>query len=1038
MTEPVLPNTVLQKLLSTATTQARRDKLQSVHAICRDRHAAGEHDFSVATIGKVCTAAGILNGRGLTNKGAEAYVSLIRAWAAHSESEGLGDTAGLLGTNPTSVLLRLLAQSAHSVRKRNLRHVHETCRKHHATGSLDFSLKTIGALCDAQGVLNGSSLMGREFEDFRVLIRAWDDFARPWLNPELPENVKPKRAQKQHDVELQWVARNYPELEPWRVLAAEWLKTNPTGLNYKLAAMNCFFTDYLHRQDVPKATSAFLTRGTTLPDFRATACPNTTGGVTYNNAISLFIDWVLLKDFSELTDFGERVVSPAFRNPVPIASSSGTTSLDESVRSPLPYGYLEELRQLLAQGPHFKDWTFAQNALGAAMGDLGAPGRDWFDTVEHLIDRADPDCVWRVRERKGKSVVQMWSPVRWVALHLKLLLPLRTTQVRMLDSGESDSWTYSAGSWLPNEGPIAEPPKNQIWRQGVLRRNADQIDPSKVSTTLYINTNKTADIGKDGVSKGYIVPWFEAKDTAENVYYWLEKLRNWQTKYNPISKRTSWSELDGRHIAVKSDEQLAGYPDTCFLFRLAEGEPGECHLPVTDGILVASWCKVLEELERRLAVREERHSNGAPIRFVTRDESGRASTDFPLHSLRVSLITALALDGEVPFPILQKLVGHSRLLMTLYYTKPGMARINSVLADAAEKLDAAKERSINEFLLNTEHARLVETAVCNSPPSLSATIPQHPAARNAAGWMPMHHGLCLVGGNTSELEDNRKIGGCHNGGPNVGTEGKPLHGPVPGGSRNCIRCRWFVTEPHYLPALAAHFNTIAYHFDEARNKSMAAEQALQGLKRVKARMEAQPDGGPFVQHAELRTAERLWESSLKRFSDLAEDLVACWRLLERCQAALNKPQGAQQLLVQGAITGVQAIFEETESELLQLSGVCESLELFPDLESGKAIIRRSQLLDSALFNEGLPPVFMRLSEGEQLLAGNAFMNRLTHQVNPENPALAQRQVVALMDAGKRLSEHLGINLGESIFWLPEPAQKTLHPTIARTTDDSNA
>lgn len=112
----------------------------------------------------------------------------------------------------------------------------------------------------------------------------------------------------------------------------------------------------------------------------------------------------------------------------------------------------------------------------------------------------------------------------------------------------------------------------------------------------------------------------------------------------------------------------------------------------------------------------------------------------------------------MPFPILQKLVGHSRLLMTLYYTKPGATHISDVLLGAAERLEAAKEESIHNFLLDTEHGALLEQAICNSVPSLAAAIPQHPAARNPVGWMPMHHGLCLVGGNTSETEDNSAVG----------------------------------------------------------------------------------------------------------------------------------------------------------------------------------------------------------------------------------------------------------------------------------------
>lgn len=384
-------------------------------------------------------------------------------------------------------------------------------------------------------------------------------------------------------------------------------------------------------------------------------------------------------------------------------------------------------------------------------------------------------------------------------------------------------------------------------------------------------------------------------------------------------------------------------------------------------------------------------------------------TLFPLHSLRVSLITALALEGQVPFPVLQKLVGHSRLLMTLYYTKPGATHIRDVLLGAAERLEATKDASIQNFLLNTEHEVLLEQAICNSVPTLAAAIPQHPGARNPAGWMPMHHGLCLVGGNTSEGEENSSVGGCYNGGSIIGRLSQFNYGPVPGGSRNCVRCRWFVTAPHYLPALAAHFNTLAYHFDEARNACLARENDLQALKKDK--VDSEEAGQPFARLDAYRQAERKWESAMKRFSDLAEDLVACWRLVERCKAALEaRNSDGMQLVAAGTLCDVQAVFEETESELLQLAGVCENVEIYPDLEPGKAVFRRSQLLDAVLYRDDLPPVFMLLSEDEQLRVGNAFMRHLATEMNPQNPALGQREVISLMDAGVRLSEHFDLDL----------------------------
>jgi hypothetical protein len=347
--------------------------------------------------------------------------------------------------------------------------------------------------------------------------------------------------------------------------------------------------------------------------------------------------------------------------------------------------------------------------------------------------------------------------------------------------------------------------------------------------------------------------------------------------------------------------------------------------------------------------------------------------------------------------------------MTIYYTKPGATHIRDVLQGAAERLEANKESSIQNFLLDTEHEALLQKAICNSVSSLAAAVPQHPAARNPVGWMPMHHGLCLVGGNTSEVEDNSKVGGCYNGGPNLSSPLKPQYGPVPGGSRNCVRCRWFVTEPSYLPALAAHFNTLAYHFDEARNICLSRENELQDLKKQK--VDAEDAGQPFARLDAYRQCERIWEGAMKRFSDLAEDMVACWQLIERCKAALNAPQSnSTQLVAAGTVGDVHIAFEETESELLQLAGVCENVEIYPDLEPGKAVFRRSQLLDAVLYREEQPPMFLLLSEHEQLLVGNAFIHRLAQHMNPNNPVLGQREVIRLMDAGVSLSQHFGIDL----------------------------
>ncbi|WP_028231604.1 gamma-mobile-trio integrase GmtZ [Paraburkholderia mimosarum] len=825
-----------------------------------------------------------------------------------------------------------------------------------------------------------------------------------------------KKGARARDTSLAWVEQSYPQLAAWRALAVEWLKGETSGLNVRLAALVAFLERYLIEQELPLDPVVFLARTTVLPDFYQSACPDSISGIEYNNCVHAFLRFVLLREFSAADAGGLRVVSPAFHNPVPKMTKHGLPKRDESVHSPLPYGYIDELRQMLAAGPHFRDWHWAQSALGSDIGQRGGNSpTDWFEVTEDQIDQNDPDCVWRVRKLyRGRQVLQMWSPVRWVALLVKLILPLRSFQVRMLDSGEADCWRYAVGNWTLNSSRLMQRSERRPLQQGVFRRSVPFADGESVSTVLYINTNKTADIAQSGADKGYVLPWSSGGPMHQDVFYWLEKLRNWQEKYNPIERRASWTELEGRHMTAKSEVQLAGYPDTCFLFRMPEARDGVRHLPPSENMLGTPWFYLLEALELRLADRGETHRRGTPIRFLPSLEKRNKGTTtlFPLHSLRVSLITALALEGQVPFPLLQKLVGHSRLLMTLYYTKPGASHIRDVLLGAAERLEMNKEASIQNFLLDTEHEELLKKAICNSVPSLAAAIPLHPAARNPAGWMLMHHGMCLVGGNTSEVEGNGSVGGCYNGGAVIakGTSSvNPKYGPVPGGSRNCVRCRWFVTEPHHLPALAAHFNTIAYHFDEARNACLGREKMVQDLKKQKA--DAEESGQPFARLDAYQQAERVWEGAMKRFSDLAEDLVACWRLIERCKAVLEAQQGSgTQMVAAGMVGDVHVAFEETESELLQLAGVCENVEVYSDLEPGKAVFRRSQLLDAVLYRDDLPPVFMLMSEDEQLLAGNAFMRRLAQQMDPPNPALGQRQVIRLMDAGVSLSQHFDMDL----------------------------
>ena len=850
---------------------------------------------------------------------------------------------------------------------------------------------------------------------------------KAWLNVSIikgstkkPEIVRNRAA----DLDFDWLKRDYPNLETWQEPAAEWIRGAHRNLGSRIVALSILFTRYLGVHVPPYKPYELLRRGTTLPDYFSATCSHHSehNGTQANNIVHDFLQWLLLRDFSERADDGTPIPSPAFHNPVERRTHLGALRNTESVWDPLPYGWVDYCRKILVQGPDFRDWTWAQSATG---GDDGRNSRDWFEVTEDMLDKNDPDCVWRIREFISKPpILEMWSPVRWVTVLIKLQLPPRTFQVRMLDSGESDTWRYQAGKWALNEGTLASGAKGKPWKQGVFRRIEDRLGVE--TAILYFNTNKTADAYKSGKEKGQEIPWPDMREKGldNQPYYWLEKLRNWQEKYNPISHRTSWGTIPMSILNLtKTEVQLAGYPDTCFLFRAPENKKyGTAHLPVSDPEVRRAWHKVLMELEGRLEQSGVTHKNGSRVRLIDPDKN--MGSHFPLHCLRVSLITELATTGGVPLEILVKVVGHSRLVMTLYYTKPGHRHMQDALVGAAARLEANKDKSILTWLENSERNTLLQQIVFNSTQDITTVLQEHPANRNPVGWMLMHHGVCLAGGNNaSELDPNYKAKGCHNGGSLTPGKGINTYAPVPGGARNCIRCRWFVTEPHYVPALGAHLGNLMYHLCESRAVAAKHENAL--AKHKDERYDAERTGLPFMKMDELNKAERLYESAMNCFTNLAMDVAACQRLIERCGRLKLPTDNTTSLVAIGDAMEVHAAIEETDSELLQLTGVCQNVEIYPDLDAGKAIFRQSQLLDSLLMREGAIPFFMALNEEEQLKYGNAFMRKLAQQADSSNPMIGFRKVCGLVDAGKSLTESLGINVRDSLPVESESPQKAI-------------
>jgi len=366
--------------------------------------------------------------------------------------------------------------------------------------------------------------------------------------------IKAKISGKNSDLEFRYLLDHDTRMEDWRALASEWLAAQRAGTAVKREALDKLLLTYIIRGGQERNPYAFLRRETRKPSFIDTLMAAkkgvgarlgepkpTTDDVRLNNYVHDFLAWVLSDKLSVEDDTGHRVIPVEFHNPVPKLVRSGTTAT-ETLKTPLPYRYIKELRAMLAEGATFRGWKWAQQAM-----DSGTGG-DWFITDTALVNPDDPDCVWRERvttkyERTThglpEKVIELWSPVRSVALYLKLELPLRTFQVRMLDSGEADTWRYESGRFVLNDSPLAIGSEKRPSQRGVFHRSSNEAGAG-----FYINTNKTADISKDERGEGYTIPW-----TYEPVLRWLEKLRDWQERYNPIDVPTEWLDLEAKHFS---------------------------------------------------------------------------------------------------------------------------------------------------------------------------------------------------------------------------------------------------------------------------------------------------------------------------------------------------------------------------------------------------------------------------------------------------------------------------------------------------------
>ncbi|WP_316675866.1 VPA1269 family protein [uncultured Tolumonas sp.] len=831
---------------------------------------------------------------------------------------------------------------------------------------------------------------------------------------------KKKYDRRKSDLTLQWLVNNHgKQWETWRQLAEEWMKAQDAGTSDKLDAL-CLFLELYLCSTVPFTSDvASLFEGkngwqASTDELKRIVLEKTNRSDGANTVVRLnyskqFIDWVLDTHFSEKDDNGKNV--RLYSNPFePVKRKSQNT---ESVRNPLPYRYICDLRHILCpkQRGHFSDWKWAQQRTGKRY-----QGGDWLEVDEGLIDKNDLDCVWRSKEvtRNNKSITihQIWSPVVSMVLFIKLHLPLRTYQVRMLDSGEADTLRYENGSWIKNPHDFAL----NRYRKGVFRQFKDNATGLE-STGLYISTNKTADQNKDEFERGYEIPW-----QNEDVLYWLEKLRNWQEKYNPISKPTDCTTLEAKHTGMqKSKAYLSAMGHCCFLFRNASAsKPEDRSKPVVESSIFTLWYKLLHQLEQNLLASGDTLSDGTALRLVRHYgedyKLSKQNTEFPLHSLRVSLITCYIMDAKLPLSVVSKLLaGHSRIIMTVYYIKLTPAVMKEKMAEADKLLDDKSQESVRTFLKDAEMRQIKCKMAYHDGQSIEAAL----VNRNPLGWENRHHGLCLAGGNTVRSDEVKTVVGCWNGGEllrDAINSKDRFYNQVAHGFENCVRCRWFITDARYLPALNAHLNFMSYKSHEAANLAVQLEGEIEVMDDLK--YEAECEGKPFTKHHELQALQRRYEKQLVEADEYTKDWIATFGLIRRIieiEQERTESDTSNKLVAVGSASDIKVGFMETDSELLQLSLLCDDAEFYPDMlddvKKTSAVQDRTQSLSRFMMRKGYMPHLLMLDKDQQLIAANAMLRQMALQANPTDKLDGYKQVASYLELGQFMQDSKLLDAG---------------------------
>ncbi|MGB8419596.1 VPA1269 family protein [Paraburkholderia sp.] len=548
-----------------------------------------------------------------------------------------------------------------------------------------------------------------------------------------------------------------------------------------------------------------------------------------------------------------------------------------------------------------------------------------------------------VLDRTTGNLVTVWDPSMTVCMFGLLETPLRSHQMRWLDSGEFDQRVYDEGKHALVGNPSKLAIKGRV--EGALQLISDSAgqDPW---LSMWVNTNKSAQY--DSKEIGYSYPYISSQ-----FQELLLMQRSWQRRYLPPLRRlVPYTEY--QNDTKERPRAAAKLKGIAPLFR--DSRSADQDKPIAYAKLKIFYTSLLAETQKRI---EEKY--GRKIQLV-RMVGDKVRWLVDLHTLRVSGITAL-IEAGVPLEIVSRFIaGHHTLMMTIHYIKYAPSKLHARLKEAYDNvLNDVDFAGSPEFQTNLDEL---------APYLLGQNGPGA-----GAGFIALKEATGLLTINTDGICPGTS---CDNGGPLI-SKSQDSYGPVPGGQR-CGLCRFWITGPAHLHGQVAAVNNLAY---KIRKKGLEVAELND------KRLDAEDQG----KQREARALNDKVELLSRELGIDVNEWFARYRYAERSMALMNDYLATKSKVVgKGekvpAVTSASApelkVTLESAHEFELLNHITQMADFTTGFRNNEAELEKRSVLSTLMMENGVRPFLLQLTEDHACEAGNLLSSMILHQVEGQD------------------------------------------------------